>query len=471
MYSSVPLEAWNGSESSDEDVEEGVSSRIRSESFVASDTVISSAYELPSHPAHAARQEYVQDSLLEQYRKQNGGSLGFGKYFTDHMMTVSYSKMDGWSTPMISGLRNVQLHPAAQVLHYGMSCFEGMKAYRRLVTKGGRGVGGADARSTLDGNNNKYHDESLKESGSGDDGSSELLLFRPNLNVKRLLASAARLHLPSSFSEEELVMCLKNLVRMDAGWVPQRRGEALYIRPALYAVSDMLGVSPPEAAMLNVIMSPSGAYFDGQTDGDGIRLFFEERFVRAWEGGAGNAKVGGNYAPTIYPQAMARERYGVDQVVYTRNGEVEECGAMNIFFVFEDSNKRLEIATPALTRGTILPGVTRASILEIARHWANSGEFEADVTVNERVIRVEEVVQKAAQGNLKEVFACGTASVIQPVAALVRSIKKSGRWEEIAPLDTSFSANTVTRRLCETLVDIQHGVSDDPRFASWTVPV
>lgn len=370
------------------------------------------------------------------------------------MLTVAYDGSRGWSRPVIGALEAVRMHPAAQVLHYGMSCFEGMKVYRDL--------------SNI---TNEYPPR--------------LLFFRPELNLARFVNSARRLHLPSSFCTSELLDLLRILVRRDEAWVPGRRGEALYLRPVLYSATEMLGVSPPNAATLHVIMSPSGDYFGkssvessntNETHRDkAIRLFVEEAYARAWLGGAGDAKVGGNYAPTIYPQWLAKQRYGVDQVVYTRgdgaNKEIEECGAMNIFFVFDGEDGKKELVTPSLGHGTILPGVTRASVLDIGRVWAERGEA---LTVSERAVCVEEVVDMSRRGRLREVFACGTASVIQPVRGMVRCVRGSDGSEElmeITPRDASFGEESLTRRLYDSLCSIQHGLCDDPRFLHWTVEV
>ena len=275
--------------------------------------------------------------VVSELRAKNNGSLGFGVFYSDHMLTVAYDGSRGWSRPVIGALEAIRMHPAAQVLHYGMSCFEGMKVYRDLSEK-------------------------------LDENPPRLLFFRPELNLARFVNSARRLHLPSSFCTSELLDLLRILVHRDAAWVPGRRGEALYLRPVLYSATEMLGVSPPDAAPLTVILSPSGDYFGKSSAAasnsnsaqrtQSIRLFVEEAYTRAWVGGAGDAKVGGNYAPTIYPQWLAKQRYGVDQVVYTRrngaNKEIEECGAMNIFFVFDGEDGRRELVTPSLGHGTIL---------------------------------------------------------------------------------------------------------------------
>ena len=392
--------------------------------------------------------------VVSKLRANNNGCLGFGQFYSDHMLTVAYDGSKGWSRPVIGGLEAIRMHPAAQVLHYGMSCFEGMKVYRDLST-------------------------------TGNEDPPRLLFFRPELNLARFVNSARRLHLPSSFCTSELLELLRILVRKDDVWVPGRRGEALYLRPVLYSATEMLGVAPPDVATLNVIMSPSGDYFgksgnesrnsNGSRRNQAIRLFVEEAYTRAWLGGAGDAKVGGNYAPTIYPQWLAKQRYGVDQVVYTRgdgpNKEIEECGAMNIFFVFDGEDGQRELVTPSLGHGTILPGVTRASILEIGRVWADRGEA---LTVSERGVGVEELVDMARRGKLREVFACGTASVIQPVGGMVRRIDGCDGTDEpmeITPRDALFGEGSLARRLYDTLCSIQHGLCDDPCFSRWTVEV
>ena len=369
------------------------------------------------------RQEYVHGSLLDALRAHHGG-LGFGRVFSDHMMTVKHQH-DVWSRPVITSLKPVELHPASQVLHYGMSCFEGLKVYRH----------GRDP--------------------------DVIQFFRPMLNMERLLRSATRLHLPS-FCPRELLECIRELVRMDGGWVPRERGQSLYIRPVLYSSSDMLGVSSPRESFLNVIMSPSGNYF-GKNMNAPIRVYVEEEYTRAWPGGAGDAKVSGNYAPTIYPQALAKEKFGADQVVFTSSFEdglnFEECGAMNIFFIFQHDDGRVEVATPPLL-GTILPGVTRQSIIEIVKEWSRQDD---GVFVSERRVSVDDVRRAAASNSLLEMFACGTASVVQPIGALIR-----GNGEEIVP---ERPHGTVTSRIYNALVDIQHGMNTNPVFDSWTVPV
>jgi branched-chain amino acid aminotransferase len=341
------------------------------------------------------------------------------------------------------------MHPAAQVLHYGMTCFEGMKAYK-----------GADGLPRL---------------------------FRPELNMARLARSARRLQL-APFDPQELLECIKSLIKVDSGWVPSKEGHSLYLRPFLFSSAHVLGVAKATRTTLSIIMSPVGPYFPSGMRP--ISLFVEERATRAWPGGVGQFKIGGNYAPTIQPQVQASASHGAQQVVYTFNNSnetngmngddavFEECGAMNIFFLIEKSeaskrhqdnfldaeinhgtttttsnkersgakNKRYELVTPTLDRGTILPGITRDSIVSLARDW---DEFE----VSERQITIREIRQAAAEGRLIEVFGSGTACIVQPVGALVRGNGEMWQPNVSDPEDP----RALAPRLQRALMDIQYG--------------
>jgi len=320
-----------------------------------------------------------------------------------------------------------------------MSCFEGMKAYR-----------GVDGRPRL---------------------------FRPEVNAARFLRSAQRLQL-ANFDTNELIECLKALVRVDSEWIPSKEGHSLYIRPFMFSSAHVLGVSKATRCTMSVVMSPVGPYFPS-----GLRpisLFVEEQYVRAWPGGTGDCKVGGNYAPTIQPQAEATAAHGTQQVVYTFHpnrgssdsssppgavslspsadeAHFEECGAMNIFFLLErEHGQGLELATPDLRTCTILPGVTRDSILELSR---SRGEF----AVAERRITLREVRRAATEGRLREIFGSGTACVVQPVSALVRA---NGEVWKPRISDPS-SPEALAPRLQRALLDIQYGRVPHP----WSVPV
>jgi branched-chain amino acid aminotransferase len=353
--------------------------------------------------------------------------------FTDHMLLAEHAAGEGWGRPALRPFGPLQLHPAAQVLHYGMACFEGMKAYM-----------GPDGRPRL---------------------------FRPAMNAARLRRAAARLQL-ADFEPEELLACIRELLRVDAPWLPSREGHSLYLRPFMFSSARALGVAKATRTTLSVVMSPVGPYFPSGLKP--IALFVDEVHCRAWPGGVGDVKVGGNYAPTIRPQVEAAAAHGAAQVLYTRaataaaaaaaagagggaggvdpdDAEVAECGAMNIFFLLDRvGGGGRELVTPPLD-GTILPGVTRDSILGLARAW---GEFE----VSERRLSVGEVARAAAEGRLVEAFGCGTACVVQPVGALLRAqgqvyvpkVSDPGHPGALAP------------RLQRALLDIQYGRVEHP---------
>ena len=319
-----------------------------------------------------------------------------------------------------------------QTLQYGAHCFEGMKAY------------------------------------AGPDGAPRL--FRPELNMARLLSSATRLALPP-FSPQHALRCLAALVRADAAWLPPPAapGFALYIRPTLAATTPFLGVGPPLHATFFAVLSPCGPYLAGGGDAGGVALFLDEQVVRAAPGGVGAFKVGGNYAPTIAPVMAAAERHGTAQVLFTaadaaggRERTVAEAGAMNVFFLLKTPAGAAELVTPPLD-GTILPGVTRRSVLELARDpGALPGYAGGALTVSERPLRVAELAAAAREGRLLEVFATGTAAVIMPVRALIReggdALRATGPPRGQAPLSAALAAR---------LADIQYGRTPHP----WSVPI
>lgn len=346
----------------------------------------------------------------------------FGTVFTDHMLEARYLAGSGWGAPAVKPLAAIQLHPAAQVLHYGMCCFEGLKAYH-----------GADGRTRL---------------------------FRPDMNAARLRRSARRLQL-ADFDPEELLGCLRALLRVEAGWMPREPGYSVYVRPFMFSSAGVLGVAKSTETTLCTLLSPVGPYFPSGLQP--IRIFLDEAHARAWPGGVGEFKVGCNYAPTILPQVeAAAPPHRAQQVLYTQrlpgsdpdDAAVEESGAMNIFFLLDTPGVGRELVTPPLGGGTILPGVTRDSILELTRGW---GEF----AVSERRLAVGEVKQAAAEGRLLEVFGCGTACLVQPVSALVR-----GTGEEYQAHDSG-SISSLAARLQQQLLDIQYGRQEHP----WSVPV
>ncbi|XP_077919277.1 branched-chain-amino-acid aminotransferase, mitochondrial isoform X2 [Halichoerus grypus] len=288
--------------------------------------------------------------------------LVFGKTFTDHMLMVEWKEEKGWGRPRIQPFQNLTLHPACSGLHYSMQLFEGMKAFK-----------GSDQR---------------------------VRLFRPWLNMDRMLRSALRLCLPS-FDKVELLECIRRLVEVDKDWVPEGNNSSLYVRPVLIGNEPSLGVSRSSQALLFVILCPVGAYFPGDAV-DPVSLLADPAFIRAWMGGVGDYKLGGNYGPTVLVQQEAKKR-GCEQVLwlYGPEQQLTEVGTMNIFIYWTHEDGVLELVTPSLD-GVILPGVVRQSLLDLARTW---GEFR----VAERKITMEELLRALQEGRVREVFGSALA--------------------------------------------------------------
>ncbi len=325
---------------------------------------------------------------------------GFGTHFTDHMFTVEWTPDAGWHDARITPYGPLTLDPATAVLHYAQEIFEGMKAYRH------------------------------------DDGS--VWAFRPEENAARMLRSSRRLALPV-LEADDFVEAVRVLVEVDERWVPDAAGEkSLYLRPFMFASEAFLGVRPAQHVTFMVIASPAGAYFKG-----GVRpvtLWLTEEYTRAGRGGMGAAKTGGNYASSLVAQQEAIAQ-GCDQVVFLDAQEgryVEELGGMNMYFVQADGR----IVTPET--GTILEGITRASILELAGKLGHP--------VEERKVSIDEWRDGVRSGQITEVFACGTAAVVTPVGSL--------KWDggEIA---AASEAGEVTMRIRQALVDVQYGRAED----------
>jgi branched-chain amino acid aminotransferase len=285
--------------------------------------------------------------------------LTFGATFSDHMLRVHWTAAEGWGAPAITPYGQICLDPSAVVFHYGLECFEGMKAYK--------------------------------------DRAGLLRLFRPDMNMRRLAKSCHRLTLPT-FHEGELLECIKELVRRDRDWVPEARGYSLYLRPTAIGTQTSLGVGPSNRAMLFVIASPVGPYY--KTGFAAVSLYATKEFVRAWPGGTGDSKVGGNYAPGIRPQIqVAQQGYAQNLWLFGPQDNITEVGTMNLFLLWTNEQGQRELVTPPLD-GTILPGVTRDSILALARGW---GEFE----VSERPITMPQVVQALKEKRVHEMFGAG----------------------------------------------------------------
>lgn len=326
---------------------------------------------------------------------------GFGRVFSDHMVTIRYHESKGWYDARLEPRAPIPMDPAAAVLHYAQEIFEGLKAYR--TTDGGA------------------------------------TMFRPIENARRFQQSAERLAMPS-LPEELFVEACDLLVKTDRAWIPDGDGASLYIRPFMFANEIFLGVKPSSDYLFIVIASSVGSYF--KTDAPAVSLWVSQEFTRAAPGGTGAAKCGGNYASSLLAQAEAT-RHGCDQVVFLDAVEqkwVEELGGMNIFFVFDDGS----MVTPPLG-GTILPGITRSSLLTLAK--------DKGIKVREDRYSIDQWRTDARSGRLREAFACGTAAVVTPIGT-VRSNDGEFKIGNGGP-------GTQTEDLKSALVGIQRGHAAD----------
>lgn len=332
--------------------------------------------------------------------------LEFGRNFTDHMFIWDYSVIKGWHDPRIVPYQPIILDPAATIFHYGQTVFEGLKAYH-----------------------------------SKDE---QILLFRPDQNMKRFNRSNERLCMPE-IDEELALSALKQLVSLEREWVPTAPGTSLYIRPFMISTEAYLGVAPSKTYQFMIILSPVGAYY--REGINPVKIAVENEYVRAVAGGTGNAKTAGNYAGSLKASEIA-EKNGYSQVLWLDGKEkkyIEEVGSMNIFFKING-----EIITPELN-GSILEGITRKSIIELLRHW--------DIPVNERKISMEEIQSAYNDGQLEEAFGTGTAAVISPIGEFL--------WNHEKLLINNGEIGSLSKKLYDTLTGIQYGAIEDP-FA-WTL--
>lgn len=328
---------------------------------------------------------------------------GFGKHYTDHMVVCEWSEKDGWGAPELKPYGPISLDPATAVFHYGQEIFEGMKAYRQP------------------------------------DGG--IALFRPTANAQRFIKSAARLALPE-LPEDLFIESLETLVRQDAAWVPNKVGESLYLRPFMFATEVGLGVRPTNKAMYMLIATPAGAYFDPSK---AVSVWISTEYVRAALGGTGEAKCGGNYAASLVAQKAAAKE-GCDQVVWIDAKErkwVEEMGGMNLYFV-KGKGADATVITPKLT-GTLLPGITRDSILSVAKDLGYKTE--------ETMISINDWREGVASGEITEIFACGTAAVVTPVGTAKSAM---GTW-----ITGDGQPGAITMQIRNHLLGIQHGTIAD----------
>ncbi len=341
-------------------------------------------------------------------QKPDQNNLGFGQYFTDHMFIMDYTEGVGWHDARIVPYGPLSLDPSTMVFHYGQAIFEGLKAY---TTKDNR-----------------------------------ILLFRPIKNMQRVNVSNERLCIPP-IDVDFGVEAVKQLVNIDKSWIPTTEGTSLYIRPFIIATDPYLGVRSSYTYKFIIILSPSGAYYPGGINP--VKIFVESNYVRAVKGGTGFAKTPGNYASSLKAQNDAHDK-GFVQVLWLDGVEkkyIEEVGSMNVFFKIDG-----EIVTPSL-EGSILPGITRDSSIELLKSWG--------LKVSERKLGISELYEAHANGKLDEAFGTGTAAVISPIGEL--------DWDGKNIVVNDGKIGEVSQKLYDYITGIQSGVIEDK--LGWTVEV
>lgn len=348
----------------------------------------------------------IQPVLVSRAAEFEGKSAPFGRVFSDHMYVADYEQ-GKWKDFRIVPYEKMALEPSCLVFHYGQAIFEGMKAYK----------------------------------GDND----EVYLFRPELNIRRFNHSAERMCMPA-FQEVDFMDALKELVSLDKNWIPKGEGNSLYIRPFMIATDEYLGVKASEKYRFIIITSPVGSYY-----ADPVKVKIETSYTRAVVGGTGQAKSAGNYAGTLYPAKLANEK-GYHQLLWTDAAEhkyFEESGTMNVMFLLKGNR----LLTPTLSTGTILNGVTRDSVLRVAKHWG--------LTVEERKVSVQEIVEAMEKGDLLEAFGTGTAATIAHIA----QVGYEGK-DFTLPVLTSES---FTKKLLVYMDVLRRGVGEDP--FNWRIKV
>lgn len=350
----------------------------------------------------------IERTTTPKERPGSDNPLVFGTIFTDHMFVMDYDIKKGWFDPRVIPYQPLSLDPAAMVFHYGQEMFEGLKAYH------------------------------------AEDG--KILLFRPDKNIERANRSNKRLCMPE-IPEDIFLEALKTLVNVDKAWIPTKEGTSLYIRPFMIATDSFLGVRPSETYQFLIILSPVGAYYESGINP--VKIWIEDEYVRAVKGGIGEAKTGGNYVASLASQVKAHEE-GYSQVLWldgVHRRYIEEVGAMNIFFKINGT-----VITPELN-GSILPGVTRNSVITLCKEWG--------IPVEERKISVDEVVRAAESGDMEECFGTGTAAVVSPVGELRYGNEKMEIGGGVI--------GEVTKRIYDTITGIQLGKINGPQ--GWSVEV
>ena len=350
----------------------------------------------------------VVENTNKKTKPVDQGKLGFGQYFTDHMFVMDYNPENGWHDGRIVPYGPLELDPASMVLHYGQAVFEGLKAYK------------------------------MKDGKVG--------LFRPDKNIERLNLSNERLGIPV-IDENVVLEALKKLVKVDIDWIPNEENTSLYIRPFMIATDAHLGVRPSNTYKFIIILSPVGSYYpDGLKP---VKIYVEDKYVRAVKGGMGSAKTAGNYAASIKAQIEAKEK-GYIQVLWLDGIDrkyIEEVGAMNVFFKING-----EVITPSL-EGSILNGVTRNSAIEVLKSWG--------IKVIERKISIDEIYEAHSKGLLEEAFGTGTAAVISPIGKL--------NWKDNEIVINNDEVGEISMKIYNTITGIQKGTVED-NF-NWTTQV
>ncbi len=348
------------------------------------------------------------DPLKRHSKPQDESKIVFGKIFSDHMFMMDYQTGKGWQDARIVPYQNLQLDPAAMVLHYGQGIFEGMKAYR-------------------------WKDGSIN-------------LFRPLKNWERFNRSAARMCMPEVDTDFQFKL-IKELLALDKDWIPHSVGSSLYIRPTMIASEPHLGVRPANSYLYYLITGPVAAYY---AEGfNPVKIYVTDEYIRTVRGGVGEAKTMANYAQSLYAAEVAKKKH-FTQVLWLDGVErryIEEVGTMNIFFLIKD-----ELVTPPL-HGSILPGVTRDSVIQMASHWG--------IKVSERAISIDEVIDAVCSGDMKEAFGTGTAAVISPVGEI--------SYEDKPHIVAGGGVGKLSHKLYEEIVGIQYGEKDDP--FGWVYPL
>lgn len=337
----------------------------------------------------------VENSRVNEIDFEN---LNFGREFSDHMFVMDYA--DGkWGTPKIIPFGNLSIHPATSALHYGQSIFEGMKAYRN------------------------------KEN--------EAFLFRPDMNIKRMNQSCERMCMPE-IPEEIFMEALKTLVSLDKQWIPDTDGGSLYIRPFMFATDEYVGIKPSDNYRFMIFTCPVGGYYSTP-----VKVKLETHYTRAARGGVGQAKTAGNYAASLYPARLAQEQ-GYHQLLWTdgiTHEYIEESGTMNVCFMIDG-----KLITPSEESDTILKGITKRSVIEIAKSWG--------IEVEERPVKVAEIIESIENGSLTEMFGAGTAATIAHIAVL----GANGKDYELPPIENREFSNKVGAYL----TDLKNGKIEDP---------